>query len=359
MPRPLSDDARHRMLDATRAVIADVGPGGLTIDEVARRSGVAKTTIYRHFPNATALVLAALADVPASVVPPDMGNLEDDLRAIIEQFLAIAADGTVRSMMIHALSASADDPELDRLHQQLRQGRQHPIHRALERAQQRGEIVPAMNLDLVASVIDGPFIARRLVADQPITTQETHAMLDLILNGITTTATISDTSAPTLTSRTINTPIGPLTLFASATGLRAITHDHVPDERRRVGIGNEAIRAGASPILDLTECQITEYFDGARLDFDLPLDPQGTEFQQSVWTTLRTIPSGTTRTYREQATALGRPSAVRAVASADGKNPLALVVPCHRVIGSSGSLTGYAWGVDTKRWLLRHEGVAV
>ncbi len=347
------------MLDATRALIADVGPGGLTIDEVARRSGVAKTTIYRHFPNATALVLAALADVPASVAPPDTGNLNDDLHAIIEQFLTIAADGTVRSMMIHALSASADDPELDRLHQQLRQGRQHPIRRALERAQQRGEIAATSNLDLVASVIEGPFIARRLVADQPVTTQETHTMLDLILNGITTTATTNNAPAPSLTSRTVNTPIGPLTLFASATGLRAITHDHIPDERRRVGIDLESAQAGSSPILDLTERQITEYFDGVRLDFDLPLDPEGTEFQRSVWSTLRTIPSGSTRTYREQATALGRPSAVRAVASADGKNPLALVVPCHRVIGSSGSLTGYAWGVETKRWLLRHEGVAV
>ena len=352
------------MLDATRAVIADVGPSGLTIDEIARRSGVAKTTIYRHFPNATALVLAALANVPASVVTPDTGNLKDDLHAIIEQFLAIAADGTVRSMMIHALSASADDPELDRLHQQLRQGRQHPIHIALERAQQRGEIADAADLDLVASVIDGPFIARRLVADQPFTTQETHTMLDLILNGITTAATTSDATtsdatAPTLTSRTINTPIGPLTLFASTTGLRAITHDQTPDERRRVGISTDAARAGDSPILDLTERQINEYFAGERLDFDLPLDPQGTEFQQSVWNSLRTIPSGATRTYSEQATQLGRPSAVRAVASADGKNPLALVVPCHRVIGSSGSLTGYAWGVDTKRWLLRHEGVAV
>lgn len=101
--------------------------------------------------------------------------------------------------------------------------------------------------------------------------------------------------------------------------------------------------------------QLEEYFLGKRRDFDLPLDAGGTNFQQSVWKNLCEIEYGSTCCYQDIANAIANPKAVRAVGSANGKNPMTIVVPCHRVIGSDGSLTGYAFGVDKKEWLLKHE----
>ncbi|WP_417800326.1 methylated-DNA--[protein]-cysteine S-methyltransferase [Tenacibaculum sp.] len=110
----------------------------------------------------------------------------------------------------------------------------------------------------------------------------------------------------------------------------------------------------------LQECvtQLDEYFTGTRKEFDLKLTPQGTSFQQSVWDELLNIPFGSTRTYLEQTKQLGDVKAIRAVASANGKNPIWIVIPCHRVVGSDGSLTGYAGGVWRKKWLLEHESGA-
>lgn len=101
--------------------------------------------------------------------------------------------------------------------------------------------------------------------------------------------------------------------------------------------------------------QLHEYFVGRRTDFDLKLNPQGTDFQKKVWKELQQIPFNTTRTYLEQSKALGNAKAIRAVAAANGKNPIWIVIPCHRVIGSDGSLTGYAGGIWRKKWLLAHE----
>lgn len=109
--------------------------------------------------------------------------------------------------------------------------------------------------------------------------------------------------------------------------------------------------------LELQECahQLNEYFEGERTQFDLKLNPEGTEFQQKVWRALQTIPYGKTCSYLELSKQLGDVKAIRAVANANGKNPLWIVVPCHRVIGSDGSLTGYAGGLHRKKWLLDHE----
>lgn len=101
--------------------------------------------------------------------------------------------------------------------------------------------------------------------------------------------------------------------------------------------------------------QLQEYFNGKRKDFDLKLHPKGTDFQISVWEELKKIPYGKTRSYMEQTQALGNLKAIRAVASANGKNPIGIIIPCHRVIGSDGSLTGYAGGIWRKKWLLEHE----
>ncbi len=112
---------------------------------------------------------------------------------------------------------------------------------------------------------------------------------------------------------------------------------------------------GADRAHDLAATQLREYFAGHRRTFDVPIAPIGTAFQLEVWRALTAIPFGETRSYGELARTLGRPSASRAVGAANGQNPLSIIVPCHRVIAASGALTGYAGGLDAKRWLLGHE----
>jgi len=109
-------------------------------------------------------------------------------------------------------------------------------------------------------------------------------------------------------------------------------------------------------VLDEAATQLAEYFAGDRQEFELPLGPEGTGFQRLVWRALATIPFGETRTYGEIARAIRRPAASRAVGAANGRNPISIIVPCHRVVGASGALTGYAGGMDAKQWLLGHEG---
>jgi methylated-DNA-[protein]-cysteine S-methyltransferase len=108
-------------------------------------------------------------------------------------------------------------------------------------------------------------------------------------------------------------------------------------------------------LLDNVASQLAEYFAGKRREFDLPLGPRGSGFQERVWRALVAIPFGETRSYGELARAIGRPAASRAVGSANSKNPISIIVPCHRVIGANGTLTGYAGGMAAKRWLLDHE----
>jgi methylated-DNA-[protein]-cysteine S-methyltransferase len=107
----------------------------------------------------------------------------------------------------------------------------------------------------------------------------------------------------------------------------------------------------------LTECkkQLQDYFNGQRLQFDLPLSPAGTPFQNKVWNALQQIPFGETISYLELARRLGDPKVIRAAGTANGKNPIAIIIPCHRVIGSNGDLVGYAGGLENKKWLLEHE----
>lgn len=112
---------------------------------------------------------------------------------------------------------------------------------------------------------------------------------------------------------------------------------------------------GSIPVLDAAAAQLAEYFAGTRTVFDIPLALNGTAFQREVWEALRTIPFGRTATYGGLARKIGRPSAVRAVGAANGANPVSIIVPCHRVIGADGSLTGYGGGMDRKRRLLEHE----
>ncbi|HEY4069090.1 MAG TPA: methylated-DNA--[protein]-cysteine S-methyltransferase [Burkholderiaceae bacterium] len=164
--------------------------------------------------------------------------------------------------------------------------------------------------------------------------------------------TMPDTRACTAQT-TIDTPLGPMLLARSEKGLAGIWfagQKHHPAPL-------EAERRPDDPLLRRVADQLQAYFDGASLEFDVPLDLHGTAFQRRVWDALLAIPVGQTRSYGEIAAALGAPAAVRAVGGAVGRNPVTLIVPCHRVIGSDGSLTGYAGGIERKTALLTIEGV--
>jgi methylated-DNA-[protein]-cysteine S-methyltransferase len=155
----------------------------------------------------------------------------------------------------------------------------------------------------------------------------------------------------TLARRAISTPLGTLTLVATDRGLAGAYFD---DHRRRPTLDGVPMD-GADAVLDAAERAYRAYFAGDAADVAVAGDASGTDFQRAVWAQLATIPAGQTTTYAQIADAIGRPSAVRAVAGAIGANPLTIAVPCHRVVGSDGSLTGYAGGVARKRWLLDHE----
>jgi methylated-DNA-[protein]-cysteine S-methyltransferase len=153
--------------------------------------------------------------------------------------------------------------------------------------------------------------------------------------------------------KTARTPVGLLTLIGSNDGLAAILWENDRPGRVRLDVVGEDAR---HPVLVKTERQLAEYFAGRRKVFDLALDFTGTAFQKKVWAALLTIPFGETRTYAQIARQIGHPTAVRAVGAANGRNPISIVTPCHRVIGSNGALTGFAGGLATKEHLLRLEG---
>ncbi|MBU2900441.1 methylated-DNA--[protein]-cysteine S-methyltransferase [Maribacter dokdonensis] len=143
----------------------------------------------------------------------------------------------------------------------------------------------------------------------------------------------------------IKTPLGVAKIVGDAEGVSAIT----------VLNSDEPLTDVIPESLEDAVYQLNEYFEGARTEFNLTLNPLGTEFQKKVWVELQNIPYGKSKSYLELAKALGDPNATRAAASANARNPLWIVVPCHRVIGTDGSLTGYAGGLHRKQWLLNHE----
>ena len=152
--------------------------------------------------------------------------------------------------------------------------------------------------------------------------------------------------------KTMQSPVGKLKLVASDAGLAAILWENDPPSRVRLNILAENHH---HPVLLQAERQLSEYFAGQRTSFDLPLDFAGTEFQQKVWKVLLEIPFGETRTYGQIARQLGKPNAMRAVGAANGRNPISIVAPCHRVIGADGGLTGFAGGLRVKEYLLGME----
>ncbi|OWK29759.1 methylated-DNA--[protein]-cysteine S-methyltransferase [Sphingomonas mucosissima] len=156
----------------------------------------------------------------------------------------------------------------------------------------------------------------------------------------------------TFATATIPSPTGDLTLIASNAGLAAILWDDDAAMQARYA----PRRADPDhPVIAATIRQLEEYFVGTRTTFDLPLDPVGTAFQRDVWRALLTIPYGETRSYADIARVIGRPTATRAVGAANGRNPIPIVTPCHRVIGSNGTLTGFGGGLPNKQLLLALE----
>ena len=151
---------------------------------------------------------------------------------------------------------------------------------------------------------------------------------------------------------TVDSPIGPLTIEVDEEGrLTRLSFGALSSSPART-----PARHAESSRYSAVETQLAEYFAGARQVFDMPLNPSGTSFQLAVWNELVRIPFGDTITYAELARRIGKPAAVRAVGAANGANPIAVIVPCHRVIGSNGTLTGYGGGIERKQWLLAHEG---
>lgn len=150
----------------------------------------------------------------------------------------------------------------------------------------------------------------------------------------------------------VESPVGKLTLVASPKGLAGVLWERERPGRVRLELGK---REDTNSILVEAEKQLRQYFAGELKEFDLELDFAGTDFQKQVWNELLKIPYGETRSYSEIARALKNPSAVRAVGAANGRNPISIIAPCHRVIGASGKLTGFAGGLDAKEFLLRLE----
>ncbi len=148
----------------------------------------------------------------------------------------------------------------------------------------------------------------------------------------------------------MESPLGPLHVLADGDAIVGLyLEEHARKPAVRGADGQD------SPVLRAAREQLAAWFRGERTGFDLPLRPAGTPFQREVWRVLTAIPHGETRSYAEVARAIGRPAAVRAVGAANARNPISIVVPCHRVVGASGDLTGYAGGLARKRWLLAHE----
>lgn len=157
----------------------------------------------------------------------------------------------------------------------------------------------------------------------------------------------------TLYTRTFSCPIGSLRLVVQDDG--AVVRVHLP---RETGLRRDDARRDQGQCDELAR-QLEQYFAGQRRRFDLRLLPAGTTFQLAAWNALGTIPFGETRSYQQQALQIGRPLATRAVGAANGRNPLPIVVPCHRVIGKDGSLTGFGGGLSCKQWLLAHEAAVL
>lgn len=170
---------------------------------------------------------------------------------------------------------------------------------------------------------------------------------------------IKNNNATIITTTAFSSPLGPMLAGATSEGVCILEFTNRIRLEKELAELQKLLNAvtvpGRNQHLDQLENELNEYFEGKRKVFSVPLHTPGNEFVQSVWKTLQEIPYGATCSYKEQAEMMNNPKAIRAIASTNGRNRLAILIPCHRVIGSNGSMTGYAAGVDKKKWLLKFE----
>lgn len=181
MARTKSEVARTKMLDATRELVFRAGVAGLTIDEVARQSGVAKTTIYRHFASKNELLVAALDGTMAVPPTPDTGSLRDDLVEFIGSILPIFANAQVRALFLEIFAATARDSELGKVHQSMMAGRMTPLMTIFERGKARGEVSPDLDFDSAFDFIEGPLIVRSLFQPESLPGLDLEATVDRMM----------------------------------------------------------------------------------------------------------------------------------------------------------------------------------
>ena len=184
MPRPLSTEARDKAIAAAQEVIAIDGLEGFTVDAVAKRSGVAKTTIYRHFSSGNELLVDAIDCMVMPFPTPNTGSLRGDIEAFLEAVVPVIDEHSMRRTMLGIMSAAASDPELARVHQEMMRQRMTPIRTILELAQGRGELQPDVDLDLALDFVEGPFFFRKMVRQQSLTEAEIHQIAELIVGGL-------------------------------------------------------------------------------------------------------------------------------------------------------------------------------
>ena len=184
MARPLSEAARAKMLAAAHEVIVSDGLDACTVDEVARRSGVAKTTIYRHFANAEELSMAAIDSMIERVATPDHGSLLADLRDIVMAFREVVSHHTFQRLFADMLARSARDPEFAKLYETAQEMRHAPLRVALQRGMARGEVDPEIDLETAMYFVQGPFVAKRLIEMDDLSEDEIDVFLRLVLRAL-------------------------------------------------------------------------------------------------------------------------------------------------------------------------------
>jgi AcrR family transcriptional regulator len=184
MARPLSDAARIKILEAAQAIIADEGVAALSIDDVARRAGVAKTTVYRHFGSCDGIVLAAADRQVNSVESIDTGSLRGDLEVIVARYLASTEEPEKRKLFTWMLTRSMDDPEFASHFQKVRVQPQGPTFLALRRALARGEVDPSIPLELAMHIVQGPFMSKRIINNEELTPDDFQVLLDAVVRAL-------------------------------------------------------------------------------------------------------------------------------------------------------------------------------
>jgi AcrR family transcriptional regulator len=185
MARTRSAEAQQKVLSAAQDVLGELSVDGFTVEEVAKRSGVAKTTIYRHWDSGNRLMLDALGCMVQSFPTPDTGSLAGDLEAFMGHVLPVVSDPKLMQTMLGVLAAAASDPEIAEVHQSMMAERMGPIRAIVDMAKDRGELRADLDIDLVLDVIEGPFFMRKMVRREPVDASTIRQMIEITVAGLT------------------------------------------------------------------------------------------------------------------------------------------------------------------------------